>query len=163
MKTYSVVPSPKVSDTVVEQYNSTLLGLQLVENADETICIDYEALSESAYSTLKLTNPTYGDVNDLVSLTRDHHLPSPGMTGITICLRFWPAERRPEDVDREHGARPHATLLRARFHSTDGCVAAPRLDGGSSCSTSAIYEVFKRISEQFTVMFKLKAFFTGHK
>ena len=35
MLTFSVVPSPKVSDTVVEPYNATLSVHQLVENADE--------------------------------------------------------------------------------------------------------------------------------
>jgi tubulin beta len=35
METFSVVPSPKVSDTVVEPYNATLSVHQLVENADE--------------------------------------------------------------------------------------------------------------------------------
>ena len=35
MCTFSVVPSPKVSDTVVEPYNATLSVHQLVENADE--------------------------------------------------------------------------------------------------------------------------------
>lgn len=44
MNTYSVVPSPKVSDTVVEPYNATLSVHQLVENTDETYCIDNEAL-----------------------------------------------------------------------------------------------------------------------
>jgi len=38
MNTYSVVPSPKVSDTVVEPYNATLSVHQLVENTDETFC-----------------------------------------------------------------------------------------------------------------------------
>jgi tubulin beta len=33
--TFSVMPSPKVSDTVVEPYNATLSIHQLVENADE--------------------------------------------------------------------------------------------------------------------------------
>ncbi|ELK02899.1 Tubulin beta-3 chain [Pteropus alecto] len=36
MNTFSVVPSPKVSDTVVEPYNATLSIHQLVENTDET-------------------------------------------------------------------------------------------------------------------------------
>ena len=36
MNTFSVVPSPKVSDTVVEPYNATLSVHQLVENTDET-------------------------------------------------------------------------------------------------------------------------------
>jgi len=79
MCTFSVVPSPKVSDTVVEPYNATLSVHQLVENADEVMCIDNEALYDICFRTLKLTNPTYGDLNHLVSSV---------MSGITCCLRF---------------------------------------------------------------------------
>ncbi|KAI8845447.1 the binding mode of Epothilone A On A,B-tubulin By electron crystallography [Chytridium lagenaria] len=77
--TFSVVPSPKVSDTVVEPYNATLSIHQLVENSDETFCIDNEALYDICMRTLKLNNPTYGDLNHLVSSV---------MSGITTCLRF---------------------------------------------------------------------------
>jgi len=79
MCTFSVVPSPKVSDTVVEPYNATLSVHQLVENADEVMCIDNEALYDICFKTLKLTTPTYGDLNALVSVV---------MSGITCCLRF---------------------------------------------------------------------------
>ena len=79
MCTFSVVPSPKVSDTVVEPYNATLSVHQLVENSDATFCIDNEALYDICFRTLKLTSPTYGDLNHLVSLV---------MSGITTSLRF---------------------------------------------------------------------------
>lgn len=79
MNTFSVVPSPKVSDTVVEPYNATLSVHQLVENTDETFCIDNEALYDICFRTLKLSTPSYGDLNHLVSLT---------MSGVTTCLRF---------------------------------------------------------------------------
>ncbi|KDE06900.1 tubulin beta chain [Microbotryum lychnidis-dioicae p1A1 Lamole] len=79
MATFSVVPSPKVSDTVVEPYNATLSIHQLVENSDETFCIDNEALYDICFRTLKLSVPTYGDLNHLVSVV---------MSGITTCLRF---------------------------------------------------------------------------
>ena len=79
MSTYSVVPSPKVSDTVVEPYNATLSVHQLVENTDESFCFDNEALYDICFRTLKLTTPTYGDLNHLVSAT---------MSGVTTCLRF---------------------------------------------------------------------------
>ncbi|KAI3372667.1 hypothetical protein L3Q82_022709 [Scortum barcoo] len=79
MNTFSVVPSPKVSDTVVEPYNATLSVHQLVENTDETYCIDNEALYDICFRTLKLTTPSYGDLNHLVSAT---------MSGVTTCLRF---------------------------------------------------------------------------
>ena len=58
MNTFSVVPSPKVSDTVVEPYNATLSVHQLVENTDETYCIDNEALYDICFRTLKLTTPS---------------------------------------------------------------------------------------------------------
>ncbi|CAB4412524.1 unnamed protein product [Rhizophagus irregularis] len=79
MCTFSVVPSPKVSDTVVEPYNATLSVHQLVENSDETFCIDNEALYDICIRTLKLNTPNYGDLNHLVSTV---------MSGITTCLRF---------------------------------------------------------------------------
>ena len=79
MKSYSVFPSPKVSDTVVEPYNAMLSMNQLIENTDQTYCIDNEALYDICFRTLKLMTPTYGDLNHLVSLT---------MSGITTCLRF---------------------------------------------------------------------------
>ncbi|ORX87635.1 alpha-beta tubulin [Basidiobolus meristosporus CBS 931.73] len=79
MCTFSVVPSPKVSDTVVEPYNATLSVHQLVENSDMTFCIDNEALYDICFRTLKLSNPTYGDLNHLVSNV---------MSGTTTSLRF---------------------------------------------------------------------------
>ncbi|KAL3270715.1 hypothetical protein HHI36_021243 [Cryptolaemus montrouzieri] len=77
--TYSVCPSPKVSDTLVEPYNAVLSINQLIENADETVCIDNEALYDICFRTLRLTQPTYGDLNHLVSVA---------MSGVTTCFRF---------------------------------------------------------------------------
>ena len=79
MMTFSVVPSPKVSDTVVEPYNATLSVHQLVENADECMVLDNEALYDICFRTLKLTTPTFDDLNHLISAV---------MSGITCCLRF---------------------------------------------------------------------------
>ncbi len=77
--TYSIVPSPKVSDTVVEPYNAILTAQQLIENSDETFCIDNEALYDICIRTLKIRSPSYGDLNHLVSAV---------MSGVTTCLRF---------------------------------------------------------------------------
>ncbi|KAI9007638.1 beta-tubulin [Hyaloraphidium curvatum] len=79
MVSYSVAPSPKVSDTVVEPYNAVLTMHQLVENSDATFCIDNEALYDICMKTLKLTSPTYADLNHLVSGV---------MAGVTVSLRF---------------------------------------------------------------------------
>ncbi|XP_045466141.1 tubulin beta-4A chain-like [Harmonia axyridis] len=77
--TYSICPSPKVSVTLVEPYNAVLSINQLIENADETVCIDNEALYDICFRTLRLTMPTYGDLNHLVSVA---------MSGVTTCFRF---------------------------------------------------------------------------
>ena len=79
MCTYSVFPSPKVSDTVVEPYNCVLSVHQLVENSDESLLIDNEALYDICFRTLKLTTPTFGDLNHLVAAV---------MSASTCCLRF---------------------------------------------------------------------------
>ncbi len=55
--TFSVFPSLKVFDTLVEYYNSTLSEHQLVENANEYMVLDNEALYDIFFRALKLTAP----------------------------------------------------------------------------------------------------------
>lgn len=77
--TYSVFPSPRTSDTVVEPYNCVMALSHLVENTDETYLIDNEALHDICYRTLRLAAPSLGDLNHLVCAT---------LSGITTCIRF---------------------------------------------------------------------------
>jgi len=79
LATYSVYPSPKVSDVVVEPYNATLSIHQLLENSDETFVIDNEALYNISHNVLKQNQPKYADLNHVISLV---------MAGITASLRF---------------------------------------------------------------------------
>merc|ERR1712161_166512 len=79
LSTYSVYPSPKVSDVVVEPYNATLSIHQLLENSDETFVIDNEALFSISHNVLKQKEPKYKDLNWVISMT---------MSGITASLRF---------------------------------------------------------------------------
>ena len=65
MNTYSVVPSPKVSDTVVEPYNATLSVHQLVENTDETYCIDNEALYDICFRLVSNRRIELGSLHNL--------------------------------------------------------------------------------------------------
>merc|ERR1712157_109748 len=65
MCTFSVFPSPKVSDTVVEPYNATLSVHQLVENADEVMVIDNEALYDICFRTLRLPGQLNSDLRKL--------------------------------------------------------------------------------------------------
>merc|ERR1711968_270574 len=194
MLTFSVVPSPKVSDTVVEPYNATLSVHQLVENADECMCLDNEALYDICFRTLKLTTPTYGDLN---------HLRSACMSGVTCCLRF-PGQLNSDlrklgvnliPFPRLHFFFTGFTPLTSRGSQQYRALTVPELTQqmldvqnknssyfvewipnnikSSVCdippkglkmavtflgNTTAIQEMFKRVSEQFTSMFRRKAF-----
>lgn len=79
LATYSILPSPKVSETVVEPYNCLLSVHQLVESTDLTICIDNEALYDIAVRTLKNPAPTFEHLNRLVAQV---------MCGTSTSLRF---------------------------------------------------------------------------
>lgn len=79
LSTYSVLPSPKLSDTVTEPYNAVLSFHQLVENADATYCLDNEALYDICTKTLKISHPTLTELNQLIALV---------MSGVTTCLRY---------------------------------------------------------------------------
>ncbi|KTF88804.1 hypothetical protein cypCar_00012704 [Cyprinus carpio] len=164
MNTFSVVPSPKVSDTVVEPYNATLSVHQLVENTDETYCIDNEALYDICFRTLKLTTPTYGDLNHLVSAT---------MSGVTTCLRFpgqLNADLRKLAVNMEVDEQMLNVQNKNSSYfvewipnnvKTAVCDIPPRglkMAVTFIGNSTAIQELFKRISEQFTAMFRRKAF-----
>lgn len=76
---FSIVPSPKVSDTVVEPYNAALTFQHLIDYAHETVCIDNEALYEICHKIRKIPKPSYRNLNGLISNA---------MSGITACLRF---------------------------------------------------------------------------
>merc|ERR1712077_70481 len=181
MNTYGVVPSPKVSDTVVEPYNATLSVHQLVGNTDETYCIDNEALYDICFRTLKLTTPTYGDLNHLVSLT---------MSGITTCLRFpgqLNSDLRKLAVNlvpfprlhffmtgfapltsrgsQQYRALTVPELTQQMFDAKNMmCAADPRHGRylktavAFAGNSTAIQEMFKRVAEYFTAMFRRKAF-----
>ncbi|KAF5342343.1 hypothetical protein D9611_001343 [Ephemerocybe angulata] len=79
VSTYSIFPSPKVSETVVEPYNALLSIHQLVENADLTITIDNEALYDICTRTMKIANPEFEHLNHLVAKV---------MCGVSTSLRF---------------------------------------------------------------------------
>ncbi|KAI0833676.1 beta-tubulin 2 [Trametes gibbosa] len=79
LSTYSILPSPKVSETVVEPYNALLSLNQLVENSDLTLCIDNEALYEVTQRTLKVNQPSFDDLNNVVAQV---------MCGVSTSLRF---------------------------------------------------------------------------
>jgi len=77
--TYSVFPSPKVSDTVVEPYNAVLSSHQLLENSDETFIVDNEALYNIMHNVLKKQSVEYKVLNKLIAKVT---------CGVTASIRF---------------------------------------------------------------------------
>jgi len=216
MSTYSVIPSPKVSDTVVEPYNATLSVHQLVENADQCFALDNEALYDICFRTLKLTTPTYGDLNHLIAAAicgtklavnmvpfpRLHFfmigyapLTSRGsqqyraLTVPELTQQCFDAKNMMCAADPRHGRYlTCAVLFRGRMSSKEVDEQMlnvvnknssyfvewiPNNIKASICdippkglkmattfigNTTAIQETWKRVAEQFTVMFRRKAF-----
>lgn len=79
LATFSILPSPKVSETVVEPYNAMLSMHQLVDNSDLSICIDNEALYDINFRLLKNKEPDFDSLNTLVGQV---------MCGVSTSLRF---------------------------------------------------------------------------
>ncbi|KAF8318992.1 tubulin-domain-containing protein [Clavulina sp. PMI_390] len=78
ISTFSVLPSPKMSDTVVEPYNAMLSMHQLTENSDLTVCIDNDALYDlSARQGHKA--PEFSHLNNTIAMV---------MAGVSTSLRF---------------------------------------------------------------------------
>lgn len=79
VSSFSVMPSQKVTDTVVEPYNATLSIHQLIDNADYVFCLDNEAMFNICKNVMKIPNPDFMHLNRLVSDV---------MSGATCSLRF---------------------------------------------------------------------------
>lgn len=79
IQTSSVIPSPKVSEAVVEPYNAILSFKEMIESSDETICVDNEALFNICVNNLRMGVPSYEDMNYIISYA---------MSGLTTCFRF---------------------------------------------------------------------------
>lgn len=77
--TFSILPSPLLSDAVVEPYNAILALDKLIQYADETVVIDNHALFQIVTKNMGITDPVYEDLN---------HVISQGISDITASLRF---------------------------------------------------------------------------
>lgn len=77
--TFSILPRPKASDSVVEPYNAIMSLHHLIDVSDETYIIDNEALCNICCKKLEIARPTKSDLNHIVAAV---------MSGITTCLRF---------------------------------------------------------------------------
>jgi tubulin alpha len=82
---FTVYPSPQVSTSVVEPYNSVLSTHSLLEHTDVAVLLDNEAIYDICRRSLDIERPTYTNLNRLVSQVNDpldfFHYPLHG-----ICL-----------------------------------------------------------------------------
>lgn len=77
--TFSVFPSPLLSDAVIEPYNSIMTIDRLTEFADQTIVLDNHALYNIAVNQGENPSPTYSDLNAVISNA---------MSSITASIRY---------------------------------------------------------------------------
>lgn len=69
IQTYSVFPNlDEISDVVVQPYNSLLTLKRLTQNADCVVVLDNTALHRIASDRLHIENPTFAQINSLVSI-----------------------------------------------------------------------------------------------
>lgn len=67
IQTYSVFPNQQEGDVVVQPYNALLAMKRLTLNADSVVVLDNTALNKVAEDRLHVENPTFQQVNSLVS------------------------------------------------------------------------------------------------
>lgn len=79
IQTFSVFPSLEASDNGLEYYNTILSMKHLIKNTDITHVFENDALYNLCSKKLKLQNPTFNEINQLMAST---------MSTITCPLRF---------------------------------------------------------------------------
>lgn len=76
---FTVYPSPQVSTSVVEPYNSVLATHALLEHLDVGVVLDNEAIYDICRRSLGIIRPTYSNLNRLIAQV---------VSSLTASLRF---------------------------------------------------------------------------
>eukprot|EP00761_Pharyngomonas_kirbyi_P012856 gb/GECH01012883.1/.p1 GENE.gb/GECH01012883.1/~~gb/GECH01012883.1/.p1 ORF type:complete len:450 (+),score=138.75 gb/GECH01012883.1/:1-1350(+) len=76
---FTVYPSPRVSTSVVEPYNSVLSTHSLLEHTDVSVILDNEAIYSIAQNSLDIPRPTYTNLNRMIAQV---------ISSLTSSLRF---------------------------------------------------------------------------
>jgi tubulin alpha len=76
---FTVYPSPQISTSVVEPYNSVLSTHSLLEHTDVAVVLDNEAAYDICRRQLDVERPSYTNLNRLVSQV---------ISSLTASLRF---------------------------------------------------------------------------
>jgi len=64
---FTVYPSPQLSTSVVEPYNSVLSTHSLLEHTDVAVLLDNKAIYDICKRSLDIERPTYTNLNSLIS------------------------------------------------------------------------------------------------
>ncbi len=76
---FSIYPAPQVSTALVEPYNALLYTHTTLEHCDVAFLVDNQAIYDLCYNRLKVTRPTYTNLNRLIAQI---------ISCITASLRF---------------------------------------------------------------------------
>jgi tubulin alpha len=76
---FCIYPSPQISTSVVEPYNSVLSTHALLEHTDVAFMLDNEAIYDICKNSLELERPTYTNLNRLIAQV---------ISSLTASLRF---------------------------------------------------------------------------
>jgi tubulin alpha len=76
---FTVYPSPQVSTSVVEPYNSVLSTHSLLEHTDVDVILDNEAIYEICHKSLDVERPSYRNLNRVIAQV---------ISSLTASLRF---------------------------------------------------------------------------
>lgn len=79
LMTFSTVPSPKVSEVLVEPYNTVLAMPHIISNSQLSFFVDNDTLYDVCVKNLKLKGASMMDLNHIIAHT---------MSGVTTCFRF---------------------------------------------------------------------------
>ncbi|XP_012944022.1 tubulin beta-4 chain [Aplysia californica] len=151
MSTYSIVPSPKVSDVVVEPYNATLSVHQHFHGPPLP---QYRAITVP-----ELTQQMF-DAKNMMAACDPRH----GRYLTVACIFRGRMSMKEVDEQMLNVQNKNSSYFVEWIPSnvkTAVCDIPPRGLKMSSTfigNTTSIQELFKRISEQFTAMFRRKAF-----
>eukprot|EP00397_Hematodinium_sp_SG-2012_P021702 GEMP01022440.1.p1 GENE.GEMP01022440.1~~GEMP01022440.1.p1 ORF type:complete len:508 (+),score=91.00 GEMP01022440.1:98-1621(+) len=79
LQSFCIVPSPGISDVLLEPYNAALVLEDLVEYCHQVFFFDNAALTDICQKTLEIEIPKMNDLNNIVARC---------MSGLTVSLRF---------------------------------------------------------------------------
>ncbi|XP_033619025.1 tubulin gamma-1 chain [Fukomys damarensis] len=174
VQTYSVFPNQdEMSDVVVQPYNSLLTLKRLTQNADCVVVLDNTALNRIATDRLHIQNPSFSQINQLVSTIMSAStttLRYPGymnndLIGLiaslipTPRLHFLMTGYTPLTTDQS--VRPLHTSQRGpglRLSSPSHAPALPVRRSSASLTPAPHAQLFERTCRQFDKLRKREAF-----